>query len=83
MESIQLHSKVGRDGVLELRVPLGRNEADREVVVTIQSLPGNGDLKRPDRPDWHTFINQTYGSCAGLGLERHQQGEYEHRDPIA
>lgn len=69
METIQLHSKVGQDGVLELRIPLGKAEADRDVVVAIRSLPPNGDSGSTDRGDWHTFVNQTYGSCAGLGLD--------------
>jgi hypothetical protein len=32
---------------------------------------------------WPDFIEQTYGSCAGLGLDRHEQGDLEMREPIA
>lgn len=32
---------------------------------------------------WPDFIQQTYGSCAGLGLERREQGDFEPREPIA
>jgi hypothetical protein len=39
MKSIQLQTEVGPDGVLNLRIPLGLDEAKMPVVVTIQSLP--------------------------------------------
>ncbi|MDZ4656330.1 MAG: antitoxin family protein [Bythopirellula sp.] len=32
---------------------------------------------------WSDFIERTYGSCAGLGLQRHEQGDLEAREPIA
>jgi hypothetical protein len=39
---------------------------------------------RPPVPsqDWHTFLKQTYGSCAGLDLERPDQGDLEQREGI-
>lgn len=68
MDKIEFHSRVDHEGVLALRLPLGEQEADRDVVVTIRSLPatseGNGR-----KLEWKQFIAQTYGSCAGLGLE--------------
>jgi hypothetical protein len=36
MNRIVVHSRVGADGVLQLAVPLGVAEADREVEVTIE-----------------------------------------------
>jgi hypothetical protein len=38
--------------------------------------------KASDALSWHDFIELTYGSCAELGLERHEQGEYEQREPL-
>ncbi len=69
MKNIQLQTEVGPDGVLNLRIPLGPAEAKTPVVVTIQSLQSaSGEM--PSQPiDWHEFVKQTYGSCAGLGLE--------------
>jgi len=32
---------------------------------------------------WPDFVERTYGSCAGLGLDRHEQGASELREPIA
>ncbi len=31
---------------------------------------------------WSDFVEQTYGSCAGLGLERIEEGEFESRETI-
>jgi hypothetical protein len=80
MKSIQLQSEVGADGVLELRVPVGTDDARTPVIVTIQPLP------RPygpsvDKPsDWHEFVARTYGSCAGLGLEEPPDLPLQQRD---
>lgn len=81
-EAIQLHSRVGADGVLDLHIPMGDVEAGAEVLVTIRRLapqPARGSLT-PEQ--WHQFVEETYGSCAGLGLERPPQGTFEDREPI-
>jgi len=69
VKAIQVESEVGADGVLELRVPLGPDDARTRVVVTIKPLPQSEPAGLPDRQDWHQFVQRTYGSCAGLGLE--------------
>ena len=66
MGTIRLNSKVGQDGVLNLRVPLGAADANVDVVITIEPVKQNGNGASKD---WHDFVSQTYGSCAGLGLE--------------
>jgi hypothetical protein len=79
METIQVQSRVGPDGVLKLSLPLGPADANRDVVVTIQSLSAApAQVVMP----WDTFLDETYGSCAGLGLERAPQGDYEKREPL-
>ncbi len=67
MKCVQVESEVGADGVLELRIPLGVPDARRRVMVTIQPLPTPPSASEPS--DWHEFVQRTYGSCAGLGLE--------------
>jgi hypothetical protein len=79
MDAIQLQSRVGADGVLKLSLPLGPDDANRDVIVTIRSLPVSGT--QPAQP-WDVFLDETYGSCAGLGLERGPQWEYEAREPL-
>jgi hypothetical protein len=77
---VQFHRQVGPDGVLSLQVPLGPSEANAEVLITIQPLsPATNDQSDED---WHGFVESTYGSCAGLGLERHDQGTFEDREPL-
>jgi hypothetical protein len=82
LETIEIHSRVGRDGVLDVHVPLGEAEADQEVLVTIRSLQSTPAPRITDRAAWHAFVEETYGSCAGLGVELHPQGPPEEREPI-
>ena len=81
-DSVQFHSRVGDDGVLNLQVNLGGAEAKRDVLVTIESLETSAPQGNDLPLDWHDFVRQTYGSCAGLGLERFDQGQLEKREPI-
>ena len=65
MGTIQINSRVGEDGILHLAIPVGAADANAAVIVTIEPA-GNHDATQ--KLDWHHFVNQTYGSCAGLGL---------------
>jgi len=69
-DAIQFHSRVGDDGVLNVQVNLGQTEAKKEVVVTIQPWSHSDDAQRAADIPWPEFIERTYGSCAGSGLER-------------
>ena len=80
MKTVELQSEVGKDGVLSLRIPLGSHEAGHRVKVTIEPISNGSD--KDTQEEWHKFIEETYGSCAGLGLERPDQGEYESRESI-
>ena len=68
MKAIQLESHVGDNGILSLQVPLGPAEARSRVLVTISPFPTTTSSSS-DQSDWHEFVQRTYGSCAGLGLE--------------
>lgn len=74
---IELHSRVRPDGSLDIHVPPHEMEAGTDVVVTIRRVPGP-----INREEWHRFVDETYGSCAGLGLERQPQGEFEQRENL-
>lgn len=81
MKAMQIESKVGTDGVLNLRVEMGAADAASPVLVTIEPL--REPLRAtPDRAEWHRFVEETYGSCAGSGLERGPQLPLEERDVI-
>jgi len=78
---VRFESRVGPDGVLSLRVPLGPEEADARVRVTVEPLPAD-EKPASDDSEWHRFVEATYGSCDGLGLERQPQGEFEKREDL-
>lgn len=79
MGIIQIHSTIGEDGVLSLRIPIGPQGANREVIVTVRALDGDEEERTRD---WNQVIESTYGSCAGLGVERAPQGELEVREQV-
>jgi hypothetical protein len=70
MQTVRIQSRIGADGVLKLALPLGAQEANRDVVITIQTV------ERPDaavQQPWNEFLDATYGSCAGLEVDRGPQ----------
>jgi hypothetical protein len=82
-DAIQFHSRVGDDGILNVRINMGRTEATKEVLVTVESIGTEGEATEASVMPWHEFVEQTYGSCADLQLERPGQGVFENREPIA
>ncbi len=76
MQSIQLESEVGSDGVLHLSVPLGIAEAKTRVIITIQAARGNGSVSADTQDD---VEDDLYGSCADLGLEEPPDLPLQHR----
>jgi hypothetical protein len=77
-KAIQVQSKVGHDGVL--RIPLTPADADADVRVTIEPITSGKSQMSPQ--EWRAFLNQTYGSCAGLGLEEPEDLPLEEREPL-
>jgi hypothetical protein len=77
MTRIVVKSKVGADGVLQLNVPVGPEEANREVQVTIESTPAESK----SRQEYLDFLQATAGAWQG-DFERPEQGKLEERDPL-
>jgi len=77
MNRMVLHSRVGRDGVLHIEVPIGAADADQEVQVTIDPVPAVPLTQE----EWRQFVLSTAGAWQG-DLERPEQGEYEERDEL-
>jgi hypothetical protein len=73
---IVVKSRVGSDGMLELTLPVGMADADREVVVTVEPV----GVPTPD--EWRQRILETAGKWQGE-FERPDQGEYERREPLS
>ncbi len=67
MKDLQILTEVGPDGILQLNVPLGKDEAKSAVVVTISPLKSDSAMQAGNS-DWKAFVDETYGSCEGLEL---------------
>ena len=77
MTSIEVKSKVDASGVLNLSIPLGAAEANREVRVTVEPLD---DVMSDEQ--WKDFVQETAGSISDSTFQRHPQGEFERRDEL-
>ncbi len=63
MNSVKLRSRVGADGVLNLKVPVGVTNAEVEVVVVFQLVERVQTPKTPEERGWPVgFFEQTAGS---------------------
>ncbi len=76
---LQVESVVGKDGSLVIQVPRDTFPANARVLVTVQPISAGQDS---EHLEWRRFLDETYGSCAGLGLERPEQGKFEEREPL-
>lgn len=77
MTRIVVKSKVGADGVLQLNVPVGAAEANREVQVTIEPAPPQPKANQ----EYLDFLERTAGAWQGE-FERPELGNYEVRDSL-
>lgn len=58
MSPIVLHSRVGSDGVLQLSVPVGTEQADREVRVLVTAE----DRVERTQAEWEAWVDELAGS---------------------
>jgi hypothetical protein len=80
MTQIELRTRVGPDGILTLSVPVGIDEANREVTVVVQPAEAAVEpTAKMTREEWARFVDQTAGAWKGE-LERPGQGESEAQD---
>jgi hypothetical protein len=76
MSRVVVHAKAGPDGTLHLNVPLGPEQAGREVQVIIESVA------KPLAPaEYASWVRSMAGAWQG-DFERPPQGEYEPREPL-
>ncbi len=67
MNSMKLRSRVGADGMLNLRVPIGVTDAEVEVVVIFQLVEREQTPKTPEELGWPPgFFERTAGSMPDL-----------------
>jgi hypothetical protein len=81
MNRIILQSRVGSDGVLRITVPIGKEDGDREVQVTIDPVQV-GPSTSMTQEEWRDFVQTTAGSITDPSFVRHDQGEYERREEL-
>ena len=81
MTRIELTSKVGPDGILTLKLPLGIAEANADVLVTVETA--DGEPRSPDaQRAWEELVRSTAGSISDPTFLRHDQGDYDRREPL-
>jgi hypothetical protein len=78
MNRIVIKSRVGSDGILQLALPVGPADANREVQITVEPIAP--PALSPD--EWRRGILETAGKWQGE-FERPEQGEYEQREPLS
>ena len=79
MNRIITKSKVSSDGVLNLSLPLGLEEANREVHVTIDLITKANSMT-PEA--WQVWVDSMAGSWQG-DFQRPPQGNYEERESLS
>ena len=80
---ILIHSHVGADGILQIKVPTEFKDTDLEVTVSIKTV-NPVPKKTPEELGWTPgFFERTAGAWEGEPLVREEQGEYEKREELA
>jgi len=83
MKTIELTSHVGGDGILRLEVPVDVRNQDLDVLVVVNPVAQQA-RERTGHDRWPPgFFELTAGAFRDEPLERGDQGEYEHREPLA
>lgn len=73
MQTIQRREKTGKDGMLSLRIPMGKADEEYEVLVVIQPNPGG---VTSDEFGWPAgYFDKSFGSIDDESFVRPPQGE--------
>lgn len=78
METVKLQSRVGKDGILKLEVPVNMTDTDLEVLLVVQPI----ETEQTGRDKWLDFLEQTAGILGDDPMARPPQGDYEVREPV-
>jgi len=75
MQSVTLHTRVGKDGILKIETPIGITDAELEIVLVVHPLEESHPLL-----EWPAnFFTEIVGGWEGVPLVREPQGTYEAR----
>jgi hypothetical protein len=82
MQSLTLHTHVGKDGILKLETPIKFKDAEVDVVLVVNSSTVKSKTKTKKEKDWPLgFFEKTFGSIPDFP-DRAPQGEYEIREAL-
>jgi hypothetical protein len=79
MTILQMQSRVGPDGVLVLSVPVGAENANREVKVIVDSIDEPKTGPKMTQAEWQQFVRSTAGSIDDPTFVRPDQGQLQDR----
>jgi hypothetical protein len=68
MQTMQLHARVGSDGILRLAVPFEPHEAEADVLVTIE--PVREPAPTAPGEHWGGFLSDNFGPSEPRGERR-------------
>ena len=75
MQTIRVLEKTGKDGTLLLRIPLGKPDAEFEVLVVVQPADIPAQTATPEERGWPPGYFDLAGSITDDTFVRHPQGE--------
>lgn len=75
MQTIHVQEKTGKDGTLLLRIPLGKPEAEFDVVVVVQPKEAPAGATAAEERGWPPGYFDLAGSIEDETFMRHPQGE--------
>lgn len=76
MKTIRASKKTDKDGSLSLVIPLGRPDAEYDVLVVVQPKATTAPAQTPEERGWPPgYFENTYGSIDDETFFRHPQGE--------
>ena len=81
MDTVKLHSRTDRNGILHLDIPVNRQNTDLEVTVTFIPIQ-SGDSNKDELGWSEGFFDRTAGAWVGEPLVRGEQGEYPQREEL-
>jgi hypothetical protein len=82
MAMVEIKSQVGPDGMLLLAIPVGAENANRQVKVTVAALEEAPAPPKMTQREREEFIDRTAGSIDDPTFVRPPQGELEERGEL-
>ena len=82
MTHVEITSRVDADGILRICVPLGADEANREVNVVVEPTSVSETILPLDQQAWREFVQKMAGCITDPTFDRPSQGEYEQRSNL-